>query len=60
MLRAFNRKNCGVNGVEPEKRRRQRCLREKVAVVTALKREKTALTVFNGKKSGVNGNEPEQ
>ena len=45
-LTGFNRKNSGVNGVEPKK----------IAALTAFNGEKlTSLTAFNRKNSGVNG-----
>ncbi len=44
-LTAFNRKNSGVSGVEPEK----------IAALTPLNRETAALTALNRKNSSVNG-----
>ncbi len=43
-LTAFNRKNSGVSGVEPEK----------IAALTPLNRETAALTALNRNNSGVN------
>ncbi len=44
-LTAFNRKNSGVSGVEPEK----------IAALSPLNRETAALTALNRKNSSVNG-----
>ena len=49
-LTAFNRKKSIVNGVEPEKQRRQGRFTENIAALTAL----------NWKNSCVNGIEPEK
>ena len=53
-LTAFNRKKSFVNGVEPEKQRRQGRFTENIAALRALNQKKNAFTALNRKNGGVN------
>ena len=52
---AFNRKNGGVNGVEPEKKRSQRRWTGKIAALTAFNRKNSGVNGVESENSGVNG-----